>query len=47
MLPNHRILSESAGLPLPDPMEIAIHYRPDASDLTRQVATMLAQLVED
>lgn len=47
VLPNHRILSESSGLPLPDPMEIAVHYRPDASELTRQVAAMLAQLVEN
>lgn len=46
VLPEHRILSEEAGLPALSPMEIAIHYRPDAPALTRRVAAMLAQLVE-
>ncbi|WP_108445174.1 LysR family transcriptional regulator [Halomonas denitrificans] len=46
VISGHRILSDGSGLPVPAPMEVAIHYPRGASSLTLRVASMLAELVE-
>jgi DNA-binding transcriptional LysR family regulator len=46
-LPGHRVLPPASGLPAIDTMEIAIHHRHDAPELTRQIAAAFAQLVDE
>lgn len=44
-LPSHRIVPSAGGLPEIEAMEIAIHHTRDESEEIRQIAAMLAQVV--
>jgi len=45
-LPAHRIVPPERGLPSMEAMEIVIHHRPDAPLPIRQIAAMLARILE-
>ena len=45
--PSHRILPPASGLPTIESMDIAIHHRPDAPELVRQIDAALARLVDE